>query len=164
MYMFFFHICSSTVFLMFVSLEQLLMFKMLAFSRTQENIWPLLLPWAGKFGSHWHNHTPVHRRCNNVGLHKWCRQQGRGNWCSWRHLSDKHYKENQPNQCPLIMAVVCCRFSRKCLSSLFRIIQKFMNGIKFSDLEKESYTVNCFWRYCWCHSKTVLNILPSAHM
>lgn len=95
MYRFFFHICSTAVFLMFVYKDQLLMFKTLVFLRTQENIWPIHLPLAGKFGSHWHNHTPTHQRCNNVGLHKWCTQQGRGSWCSWRHLSDKRCKESQ---------------------------------------------------------------------
>lgn len=122
MYRFFFHICSATVFLMFVSIDQLLMFKILVFSWTQKkknNIWPILLPLAGKFGSHWHNHTPVHQRCNNVCLHKWCRQQGRGSWCSWRRLSYKHCKENQPNQYLFIIAVICCIFSRKSFLAFF---------------------------------------------
>lgn len=99
-YRFFFHICSTTAFLMFASIDQLLMFKILVFSWTQENIGPVLLPLAGKFGSHWHNHTPVHQRCSSVCLHKWCTQQDRGNWCSWRRLSYKHCKENQQSASP----------------------------------------------------------------
>lgn len=156
MYRFFFHICSTIVFLMFVSIDQLLMFKILVFLRTQENIWPILLPLAGKFGSHWHNHTPAHRRCNSVGLHKWCTQQGRGNWCSWRHLSDKHCKENQQSLSPHKgdMDISAGYFKENAFFiSSFQIIQKFRNGVKFSGLETESYTVNCFRRYWWCHGK-----------
>lgn len=102
MYMFFFHTCSTTIHLMVVSIDQplILVSKILVFPWTQENIWQILLPLAGKFGSHWHNHTPIHQRCNNAYLRKWCTQQGRGNWYSWRRLSDKHCKENQQSVSP----------------------------------------------------------------